>query len=180
MDAARAGRVLGMAAGNILGLRVRAGTSTTLPLLDAYAGLLGYDLHVLLVEDDPGVRRPGWRERMPHGDVTGDDLAMSEPWHLQRHLHTLRRQAGLTRGEVAEALGIAVLALWRLETNPVAIDAAMMNVLMYARFFGYTVRLHLVEPLEMSAVGKWIGDDGGVVYDGKPVTGDDEDHPDVE
>jgi hypothetical protein len=143
-----AGRIFGVGAGNILGFRVRARTSTSLPLLETYAAHLGDRLHVVLVEDDPGQRRPPWRDRMPHGENPGDGPAMSEVWHLQRHLQALRQLAGQTRGEVAEMLGIHVLALWRLEKSPGAIDAAVTNVLVYARFFGYTVRLRLVEPLE--------------------------------
>jgi DNA-binding XRE family transcriptional regulator len=142
-----AGRILGMIAGNIHGLRTRARGSTTVAILDAYACHLGYRLHVVLVADDPGRRRPPWRERMPHGEDVGDAPAMAELWCLQRHLHTLRACAGLTRAEVAETLGVGVLTLWRLENNPGAADAALTNVLMYARFYGYTVQLRLVEPL---------------------------------
>ncbi|MET7995282.1 helix-turn-helix domain-containing protein [Amycolatopsis sp. NPDC005232] len=175
-----AGRILGMLAGNIHSLRTRARTSQTLPTLDAYACHLGYRLHVVLVEDDPGQRRPPWRERMPHGDNAGDAQAMSELWQLLQHLHMLRQKAGLTRDEVAETLGISPLTLWRLENNPGAADAAFTNVLLYSRFYGYTVQFHLAEPLEVTAIGKWMRDDGSVIYDGNPETGDDEDHPDDE
>ena len=171
-----AGRILGVLAGNIHSFRTRARTSRTLPILDAYARRLGYRLHVVLVEDDPGQRRPPWRERMPHGDNPGDAQAMSELWQLVGHLHTLRRKAGLTRGEVAETLGISPLTLWRLENHPGAADAAFTNVLLYARFYGYTVQFHVAEPLEVTAMGKWMRDDGSVIYDGNPETGDDEDH----
>ncbi|MGW4485241.1 helix-turn-helix domain-containing protein [Amycolatopsis sp. NPDC004368] len=172
-----AGKILGMLAGNIHGLRRRARTSQTLPTLDAYARLLGYRLHVVLVEDDPGRRRPPWRERMPHGDNAGDADAMSELWRLLQELHALRQKQGLTRDEVAETLGITPLTLWRLENHPGSPDAAFTNVLLYARFYGYTVQLHLAEPLEVGELGKWLRDDGSIVYDGNPETGDDEDHP---
>ncbi|WP_432851552.1 helix-turn-helix domain-containing protein [Amycolatopsis sp. CA-161197] len=170
-----AGRMLGLRAANVLVVKTRAATSTTVPLFDAYARYLGCSLRVLLVEDDPGQRRPPWRQRMPHGDNPADEHAMTELWRLQRQLRRLRQRAGYTCDEVAEALGIDAIALWRKENAPVFVDHAVANVMMLARFFGYTVRLYLVGP-EVMDVGWWIGDDDSVVYDGNPETGDDEPH----
>ncbi|WIX78533.1 hypothetical protein QRX50_45515 [Amycolatopsis carbonis] len=73
-----AGRMLGIRAANVLVMKTRAVTSTTVPLLDAYARYLGCSLRVLLVEDDPGQRQPPWRQRMPHGDNPADAHAMTE------------------------------------------------------------------------------------------------------
>ncbi|MGW4484266.1 helix-turn-helix domain-containing protein [Amycolatopsis sp. NPDC004368] len=155
-----AGKILGMLAGNIHGLRSRARAGQTLPALEGYARLLGYRLHVVLVEDDPGARRPPWRERMPHGDNAGDAQAMSELWQLLQRLYQLRQQAGLSRDEVAETLGITPLTLWRLENHPGSADAALTNILLYARFYGYTVQLRLVDPSAVITTGWWISDDG--------------------
>ncbi|MGW4484600.1 helix-turn-helix domain-containing protein [Amycolatopsis sp. NPDC004368] len=170
-----AGRMLGIRAANVLVVKRRAVTSTTIPLFDAYAQFLGCSLRVLLVEDDPGQRRPPWRQRMPHGDNPADAYAMTELWRLQRKLRRLRLRAGYPCDDVAAALGIDAIALWRKENTPVFVDHAVTNVMMLARFFGYTVRLHLVGP-EVMDVGWWISDDDCVVYDGNPETGDDEPH----
>ncbi|WP_326569603.1 helix-turn-helix transcriptional regulator [Amycolatopsis rhabdoformis] len=170
-----AGRMLGLRPENVHGVKTRAATSTTVPLFDAYARLLGCSLRVLLVEDDPGKRLPPWRQRMPHGDNPADEFAMTELWRLQRELHRLRQRAGYSCDDVAAALGINAIWLWRMENTPVFVDHAVTNVMMLARFFGYTVRLHLAGP-EVMDVGWWISDDDSVVYDGNPETGDDEPH----
>jgi hypothetical protein len=124
----------------------RASTTRALPLLDAYARQLGCRVRLVLVEDDPEDWRRPWRERMPHGEVAADLPGMTEAWRLQRRLHILRRAAGRSRDELAVALGVRPIILWRLETNPGAMDAAFTNVMVLARFFGYTLRLEL-EPL---------------------------------
>ncbi|QRP43586.1 helix-turn-helix transcriptional regulator [Amycolatopsis sp. FDAARGOS 1241] len=137
------GRVLGVGAPTIHAYTSRALTTSTLPLLDAYARQLGCRVRVLLVEDDPGEQRHPWRDRMPHGEVCADTHGMTEAWRLQRNLHRLRREAGHSRDEFAAALGLRPITLWRLETNPAAADAAFTNVMVLARFFGYTLQLRL-------------------------------------
>ncbi|MET7991426.1 hypothetical protein ABZU76_10995 [Amycolatopsis sp. NPDC005232] len=131
-----AARVLGIGHAAIFGIRTRAMTTSALPLLDAYARVLGRGVRVLLVEDDPSTRKLPWRQRMPHGEDPADAHAMAEAWRLQQQLHELRTRAGRSRDEIAAELGTGTLALWRLETSPAAMDAAFTNVMLLARFFG--------------------------------------------
>jgi hypothetical protein len=84
---------------------------------------------------------------MPRNADPGDARAMTEAWRL----HLLRCPTGYSCDAVAEALGIGTLALWRLENSPAFVGAAMMNVMLLARFFGYALRLHL-ERLGMTPI----------------------------
>jgi transcriptional regulator with XRE-family HTH domain len=135
-------RMLDIHPGALVQWPERASGSTTLRLLDAHARQVGYTVRLVLIEDNPG--KPGpWRQRMPHGSDPTDAHAMTETWRLQQRLRHMRIAAGRASADFAETLGIHALALWRLENSPTAIDGALTNVLVLARFFGYRIMFRL-------------------------------------
>jgi hypothetical protein len=140
------GRMLGIHHGHIVRWRDRASTTTTLPTLDAYARELGHTLRLQLVEDRPGERPRPWRERMPHGEDPLDTHAMGAVWRLQQQLHHLRFATGRSTGSLAAVLGLRPFDCWQLENSPCAADAALINVMLYARFFSCRIVFQL-EPL---------------------------------
>jgi hypothetical protein len=157
----------------------RASGSTTLRLLDAHARQLGYAVRLVVIEDNPGKPAP-WRQRMPYRNDPADAHAMTETWRLQQRLRQMRIAASRASADFAATLDIHALALWSLENSPAAVDAALANVLILARFLGYRVVFPLT-PLgtgEVTVMGKVIQQDGTVVYDGNTETGDDEQHAD--
>lgn len=140
-------RMLNVSHGNISSWITRASDTTTLPTLDAYARELGHALQLRLVEDSPGEPSLPWRERMPHGEDPLDPHAMGAVWRLQQQLAQIRWRSGRSRPDLAAALGIQPLALWRLESSPNAADSALINVLVFARFFSHRIVFEL-EPLD--------------------------------
>ncbi|MFE3171412.1 hypothetical protein ACFXPA_00670 [Amycolatopsis sp. NPDC059090] len=119
----------------------RAQRSYFLHNANAYAGHLGCCVTVVL--KPPRGKRPGWRERMPHQYDPADTLALIEPLRLQHDLGRLREHAGHSRQHLADLLGTTVFSVWQLEHNPREIDAALCNLLTFARFLGATVKFQL-------------------------------------
>jgi transcriptional regulator with XRE-family HTH domain len=176
----RMGQVLGTNPGFVSNWLGRATDTSTLPTLESYARHLDHTVRLLLVEDDPEHQGNGWRNRMPYADNPVDTHAMSEAWRLQQALAQLRHVAGVSRAAMANAIELTPIALWRLETSPAQADGNLTNLMLYARFLGYTLRLQLesLSPEEVTDMGKWVCNDGTVIYDGNTETGDDEQHED--
>ncbi|WP_329068975.1 hypothetical protein [Amycolatopsis sp. NBC_01480] len=119
---------------------------------------------------------------MPHGEDPLDTHAMGAVWRLQQQLHQLRYVTGRSTEDLAAALGLRPFDFWQLENSPRATDAALINVMLYARFFSCRIVFQLT-PLdngEVTGMGKVVREDGTVVYDGNTETGDDEQHTEGE
>ena len=59
---------------------------------------------------------------------------MTETWRLQQRLRQMRIAAGRGSADFAATHDIHALARWRLKNSPTAIDAALANVPVFARW----------------------------------------------